>query len=175
MKFNERFSAILLMENYSYKKMAEKLSVPKETILDYEEGLVVPEREILREISKELGVSIDYLICEENRVSMVRGYTPSKFKMLDFIRENGITKRRFSEIAEVPMMILDYWLAGELFIPCEIVERFSEWPCYNGRLTFAKDSDIYLFAKARKKRSLENRRKRKKQRAIQDDKTAVKP
>ncbi len=172
MEFNERFSAILLMKNYSFKEFAEKLSVPKETILDYEEGAAIPDREILRKISMELKVPIDYLICEDNRISMSLGYMPSKLKMLDFIRENGITKRRFSEIAEMPIMIVDYWLAGELFIPYEIVERFSEWPFYNGPLTFAKDSDIYLFAKARKKRSLERRRKRKKQRAI-DGKTAV--
>ncbi len=162
MEFNERFSALLLMKGYPYEKLAAKLSLPKETILDYEEGSVMPDREILRKLSFELQVPIDYLICDINRIPMSHGYTPAKIKLLDFIRENGISKRRFANIAEMPMMIIDYWLAGDLFMPYEIIERYSEWPHYNGLYTFAKDSDIYMFAKERKRINIEKNRKRKK-------------
>lgn len=123
----------------------------------------MPEREILRKLSSKLRVPLDYLICDVNRIPMQYGYNPAKIKLLDFIRENGISKRRFANIAEMPIMIIDYWLAGELFMPYEIIERYSEWPHYNGLYTFAKDSDIYLFEKERKRINIEKNRKRNKE------------
>lgn len=68
MNFAEKLKLIRKEKNMSQEELAELLSVSRQAVSKWESGTGYPETEKLLLISKELNVSLDYLLLDENRM-----------------------------------------------------------------------------------------------------------
>ena len=66
MKFSERLQAIRDDKGFTQKHLGEVLNISVSTISHYENGTREPNIEILIQMAKVLGVSVDYLIGSTN-------------------------------------------------------------------------------------------------------------
>ena len=62
---NEKIKALRLAGNYSQVEIAEKLSVTKQTISNWENNNIQPSVDMLVKIADLFGVSTDYLLGRE--------------------------------------------------------------------------------------------------------------
>lgn len=66
MSFAENLRTIRKERNITQERLAEILSVSRQAVSKWESGAGYPETEKLLIISKELNVSLDYLLLDEN-------------------------------------------------------------------------------------------------------------
>ena len=65
--FGDRIKALRLSYNLNQVQLAEKLSVSKQTVSNWENNNILPSIEMLIKISQFFSVSTDYLLELENR------------------------------------------------------------------------------------------------------------
>ena len=66
--FSERLRQLRRENNYTQEQLAEMVDVSKRTLINYEQGRCYPKQtEILSRLASVFGVSVDYLISEEDR------------------------------------------------------------------------------------------------------------
>ena len=68
MLFGEKLKALRLEHGYTQEQLAQKVDVTKRTLINYEQGRCYPKQtEILARLAQELGVTVDYLMSDEDR------------------------------------------------------------------------------------------------------------
>lgn len=77
MLFGEKLKALRKEKGYTQEELAAIIDVTKRTLINYEQGKCYPRQpEILNHISSEFGVSVDYLMSDEDcyiRDAFVKG------------------------------------------------------------------------------------------------------
>ena len=68
MDFSKKLKLIRKEKKLSQEELAELLSVSRQAVSKWESGVGYPETEKLLLLSKELNVSLDYLLLDENRI-----------------------------------------------------------------------------------------------------------
>ena len=84
MELKDKLQLLRKQNGYSQEQLADKIGIARQTISKWETGTAVPESEKLVAISNYFGVSVDYLLKDE---------------------EEGKTKATDSEIEEKPKMV----------------------------------------------------------------------
>lgn len=76
MSFADNLRMIRKERNITQEQLADMLDVSRQAVSKWESGMGYPETEKLLIISKELNVSLDYLLKEESNVSQAEKETP---------------------------------------------------------------------------------------------------
>ena len=84
MELKDKLQLLRKQNGYSQEQLADKIGIARQTISKWETGTAVPESEKLVAISNYFGVSVDYLLKDD---------------------EEGKTKATDSEIEEKPKMV----------------------------------------------------------------------
>lgn len=84
MELKDKLQLLRKQNGYSQEQLADKIGIARQTISKWETGTAVPESEKLVAISNYFGVSVDYLLKDD---------------------EEGKTKATGSEIEEKPKMV----------------------------------------------------------------------
>ena len=71
MKFNEKLVELRKKAGLSQESLGEKLNVTRQTVSKWELGQTTPGMDMLSEMSKIFGVSVDELINEGDKTKMV--------------------------------------------------------------------------------------------------------
>jgi transcriptional regulator with XRE-family HTH domain len=84
--FNDRIKELRLANNFSQVDMANRLSVSKQAVSNWENDNIQPSIEMLIKIADLFGVSIDYLLGREDipRID-VRGLSPQNIQHINAI------------------------------------------------------------------------------------------
>ena len=76
MDFGEKLRIVRTDRGLSQERLAEQLSVSRQAVSKWESGIGFPETEKLILISRELNVSLDYLLLDEDFLSEKQADTP---------------------------------------------------------------------------------------------------
>lgn len=81
--FSKRISELRKSKNMTLEELGVKVGLGKSTILNWEKNGSVPNEEVLRELSKEFEVSVDYLlgndeIMDESKSILFRNWAKLK-------------------------------------------------------------------------------------------------
>ena len=121
MDFGEKLRIVRTDRGLSQEQLAEQLSVSRQAVSKWESGIGYPETEKLILISKELNVSLDYLLLDERLLSEKQTDTPSE--------SSGATEGRIS------ITTFD----GKKVVSCLSVE-------FNENISAGKDEPRYILS-----------------------------
>lgn len=115
MKFRERLKLLREDKGFTQKDLAEALSITVSTISHYENGTREPSIEILIQMSKILGVSVDYLI----------GNTDVNI-LPEIMNKTYCKKISTGELLQRALQLdLNRRFGLEYFLKCILLEQFS--------------------------------------------------
>lgn len=77
MDFAEKLKMIRTEKKLTQEQLADMLSVSRQAVSKWESGAGYPETEKLLQLSKELNVSLDYLLLDENSLKEKRSEEPN--------------------------------------------------------------------------------------------------
>jgi transcriptional regulator with XRE-family HTH domain len=78
MNFSEKLKLVRKEKQITQEELAELLSVSRQAVSKWESGAGYPETEKLLVISKELNISLDYLLLDENEIEQKGTEDPKK-------------------------------------------------------------------------------------------------
>lgn len=132
MEFKDRLRALRIINGYTQEQLAKKLSLSKANISKYESGIIEPNLETLRLLSKIFRCTVDYLLdLEKQQCDFSFPIKPVRDRIIDIMHENNLTKEEFAKITEVKPYIVDYWLNGDLPIGEE--QQFKIYDYFKGK------------------------------------------
>lgn len=115
MKFPERLKLLRDDKGFTQKDLAEALNITVSTISHYENGTREPGIEILIQMSKILGVSVDYLV----------GSTDVNI-LPEVINKTYCKKVSTGELLQNALQLdLNRRMGLEYFLKCILLEQFS--------------------------------------------------
>ena len=76
MNFSEKLKLIRNTRNITQEQLADRLGISRQSISNWESGVAYPETEKLLKLSKELNISLDYLLLDENDLDIKLQETP---------------------------------------------------------------------------------------------------
>ena len=84
--FSHKLKQLRTSKNYSQRELAELLFVSTNIISSYEQNLRQPSIDMLVKLSNEFGVSIDYLLNnDEHKIISVNGLTDKQIKLVSMV------------------------------------------------------------------------------------------
>jgi len=87
MKFGEKITKLKKAKKMSQVALAEKTGISRDAISKYERGDTVPSVDYAKRIADALGVSLDYLVSENDNEDVLDNITVKRIKEIQILPE----------------------------------------------------------------------------------------
>lgn len=88
MKFSEKITKLKKLKNLSQVDLAETTGISRDAISKYERGDSVPSVEYAKRIADALGVSLDYLVSDDDKEEVLDNDTVKRIKDIQKLPES---------------------------------------------------------------------------------------
>ncbi len=109
-------------------ELAEKLKINNSSVTDWKKGKTKSYNKYINEIAKILGVSKEYLLCEDEipLIQNSSNETPTQ-RIFKIIKERNIKQKTLSEIINVPYSTLNRWFKSNKRISKQYIENICKF------------------------------------------------